>query len=162
MSNLKNLIVLSCIGFLVVSCQKTIEKDTEYPVIDMGGTDHEPANCDTVFRGESFIFSAHFTDNEELGSYTIDIHENFDHHNHSADIDQCTLGPVKNPVNPFLYIQSFSIPDGSIAYTAMQEIAVPPGVDEGDYHFMVRVTDKAGWQSFRALSIKIADKEEEN
>ncbi|RYD73590.1 MAG: DUF4625 domain-containing protein, partial [Sphingobacteriales bacterium] len=25
----------------------------------------------------------------------------------------------------------------------------------GDYHFLIRITDKAGWQTIKAISIKI-------
>jgi hypothetical protein len=30
-------------------------------------------------------------------------------------------------------------------------------VAEGDYHFMIRLTDKAGWQQLKALAIIIED-----
>jgi hypothetical protein len=35
------------------------------------------------------------------------------------------------------------------------DIVVPEGVDEGDYHFMVRVTDRAGWQELRSVAIDV-------
>lgn len=28
-------------------------------------------------------------------------------------------------------------------------------IDAGDYHFMIRVTDKEGWQTMKGLSLKI-------
>jgi hypothetical protein len=34
-------------------------------------------------------------------------------------------------------------------------IAIPADIDEGDYHFMVRLTDKSGWQQIAAKSVKI-------
>jgi hypothetical protein len=38
----------------------------------------------------------------------------------------------------------FSIPSGKTRFEADNEISVPEDIDTGDYHFMVRLTDKAG------------------
>ena len=138
------------------SCSKE-ERDEEKPVINM--QQGFPQNCDTVFRGESFTFKAVFTDNVELGAFSLDIHHNFDHHSHSTDLNDCSLDPVKQPVNPLLYIQQFEIPDGLDRYIAEVQIAVPEDVDTGDYHFMVRLTDKTGWQAIRGISFKVWDRE---
>jgi hypothetical protein len=140
---------------LFTHCSKEDDKDTEYPVIDMSSPGSFPQNCDTVFRGQSFTVKAVFKDNQELGAYNIDMHENFDHHTHSADIQECDLDEIKDPVNPFLFIQSYDIPAGSTEYSMSQDIFIPENVDQGDYHFMIRLTDKAGWQSLYGLSIKI-------
>jgi len=37
-------------------------------------------------------------------------------------------------------------------------ISIPANVDTGDYHFTIRVTDAAGWQSFEGISVKISDR----
>jgi hypothetical protein len=34
---------------------------------------------------------------------------------------------------------------------------VPEDVDTGDYHFLIKVTDKEGWQAIRGLSIDIIE-----
>lgn len=47
------------------------------------------------------------------------------------------------------------IPAGSTSYELNMEIPVPANVDTGDYHFMIRLTDKAGWQVFKAVSLKM-------
>jgi hypothetical protein len=149
-------IVLSVPVLLLFNfCNKENDVDTEYPVIDMSSPDSYPQNCDTINRGKTFTAKATFSDNVELGAYSIDIHENFDHHTHSADIDQCDLDQIKDPVNPFKYIQSFEIPAGSKEYSMSVDIFIPQDVDPGDYHFMIRLTDKAGWQSLYGLSIKV-------
>jgi len=152
----KALILFACIFSLIfsVSCENE-EKDTELPVIMMNGTEHFPQNCDTVFIGESFTFSARFTDNYELGSYTIDIHHNFDHHSHSTDVADCPAEPVKSATNPFLLIEQLDMPDGINEYDASLTIEIPEGADPGDYHMMVRLTDKTGWQAIRGISIKV-------
>ncbi|MDD4489299.1 MAG: DUF4625 domain-containing protein [Paludibacter sp.] len=140
---------------LLVAC---VETDDEIPVIDMSSDNAFPQNCVTVYRGESFTFHARFTDNVELGSYSIELHNNFDHHTHSTSVVECELEPVKKAVNPLLFIKEFSIPRGLTEYTASVTIDVPADVDTGDYHFMVRVTDKSGWQTFEGINIKIAKK----
>ncbi|TVR73436.1 MAG: DUF4625 domain-containing protein [Marinilabiliales bacterium] len=148
-------VICLVVSVIIASCEKE-EKDTELPVIDMTGANHFPQNCDTVYIGEAFRFSARFTDNFELGSYSIDIHHNFDHHSHSTEMSDCPMDPVKTPANPFLFIEQFDIPEGKTGYQAEQEIMVPEGVDDGDYHLMVRLTDKTGWQAIRGISIKLA------
>ncbi|MCR5394483.1 MAG: DUF4625 domain-containing protein, partial [Bacteroidales bacterium] len=44
---------------------------------------------------------------------------------------------------------------GSTSYEAHQFLQIPEDVDPGDYHFMLRLTDRAGWQQLKAVSIKI-------
>ena len=142
---------------VLFSCSKE-ERDDELPEIIMSETGHFPQNCDTLYLGESFTFRARFTDNVELGSYSIDIHHNFDHHSHSTEMAECPMDPKKTPVNPFLFIEQFDIPEGKREYDAMQVISIPDDIDHGDYHLMVRLTDKTGWQAIRGISIKIMEK----
>jgi len=156
---MKKITLLILIGFLTsifFSCND--DKDEELPVIDMTAATAFPQNCATVYRGESFKFNAVFTDNLELGSYSIEMHHNFDHHTHSTSATECDLEVVKTPVNPLLYINEYSIPAGKISYEATIQINIPADVDTGDYHFMVRLTDKSGWQTFKGISVKIMDK----
>jgi hypothetical protein len=101
-----------------------------------------------------------FTDNAELGSYSIDIHNNFDHHSHSTEVTECSLDPIKDPVNPFLFIEDYNIPAGQSDYQTNMSISIPSsngnGVyDEGDYHFFISLTDKEGWSAQKGLSIKM-------
>jgi hypothetical protein len=142
---------------LLFSCSGE-EADYQPPEIVMSGPHHFPQNCDTLFMGESFTFRATFRDNSELGSYSLDIHHNFDHHSHSTDMVQCPLDPVRNPDKPFLLIEEFNISDGKTEYEAIQEIWIPVDIDPGDYHLMVRVTDKTGWQALRGITVKITER----
>jgi len=132
--------------------------DSEVPVIDMSGDTAFPQNCVSVYRGETFTFHARFSDNIELGSFSIEMHNNFDHHTHSTSVVECELEPVKTAINPFLFIKEFSIPGGLTEYTATVSIDIPADVDTGDYHFMVRLTDKSGWQTFKGISMKIGNR----
>jgi len=155
---MKNLYLISLLTFaiIIVSCTKE-EKDDIYPEIKMDCCGGFPVNCDEIQRGTTFTFVAEFSDNEELGAFSIDIHNNFDHHTHSTDPLPCELLPVKDPVNPFRYIEEYSIPTGLTQYSASAEISIPADADTGDYHMMVRLTDKAGWQTLKGISFRIVE-----
>ncbi|SFL20396.1 DUF4625 domain-containing protein [Proteiniphilum acetatigenes] len=143
---------------LLLSCGQEDDHDMEKPEIDMSGVSAFPLTCDVVYRGDSFTFKALLTDNRELGNYNIEIHNNFDHHSHSTDDVDCEPDEKKTPVNPFIYNESFRIPDGMVSYQAESSIHVPDDVDTGDYHFMIRLTDKSGWQQLKAVGIKVRDR----
>lgn len=150
-------ILLSAIVFFGSNaCTKT-ETDTVYPVIDMSSVNAFPQDCDTLRIGESFVFRGIFTDNAELGSYSLDIHNNFDHHSHSSSIVECPLGPLKAPVNPLVFIEEYLIPAGTTLFEAVDTIKIPLGVDPGDYHMMIRLTDREGWQTVKGISVKILE-----
>ena len=145
---------ISTLTFTSCSSDST-EIDKEYPVIDISAANAFPIQCSEVKRGQKISFRAKFTDNAQLGSYSLDIHHNFDHHTHSTEVNNCAAEPVKKPLNPMLYINSVTIPQGQKVYDASQEINIPNDIDPGDYHFMIRLTDKEGWQTIKGLSIKI-------
>src|SRR5687767_103858 len=130
------------------NCSKNSESpDTEYPVIDNSISNAFPGQCSEIKRGESFRFKARFSDNKALGSYSLDIHHNFDHHSHSTEVAECQMEPIKVASNPFLLIKTFHI-DGNVSQLeADSEIIVPADVDPGDYHFLIRLTDAEGWQT---------------
>ncbi|MBL3658614.1 DUF4625 domain-containing protein [Fulvivirga sediminis] len=131
--------------------------DTEYPVIDQSFEANYPQQCSEIKKGESFTFTAYFTDNQYLGSYSIDIHNNFDHHNHSTEVNDCDLAAIKTAKTPFLFINNFSIPEGLKECKAELNINIPEDIDSGDYHFLVMLTDAEGWQTTRGISIKITE-----
>lgn len=153
---LKSATLLLLMCSLFFACSKD-SVDQDKPTIDVISAEAYPKNCTELKRGETFTAKILVADNQELSSLTVDIHNNFDHHNHKPDDDlvECELAPVKNPVNPFKSIEKFTIPAGSKKYTATKEITIPKDVDTGDYHFMIAVTDKEGWTTTKGLSIKI-------
>ena len=116
-----------------------------------------PSDCDVYKRGDVIPFNSLFTDDTELGAYNIEIHQNFDHHTHSTSSVECQMDEKKDPVKPWTYNQDFSIPSGQKSFTARHDIAIPADIDPGDYHFMVRLTDRAGWQQLHAVAIKITE-----
>lgn len=148
------LILISCV--LLSACGEDEKPviDLEYPEI-MVTEDSFPLQCSVLERGTTVQFRALFRDNVELGGFSLDIHHNFDHHTHSTEVNDCDTEPVKAPMNPLLFIQTYTIPTGLHEYEAEAEIDIPLDIDPGDYHFMIRITDQEGWQTIQGLSIKI-------
>lgn len=151
----KLFLLLSAVGLMGVMVGCGEEKDMELPEIGTEGIVASPAECDSYRWGDTIEFCYRFTDNVALGKFNLEIHSNHDHHTHSTSAEECELDPVRDPVNPWVYNEDFGIPEGSTDYTAHVDIVVPEGVDWGDYHFMIRLTDQAGWQQLRSVSIKI-------
>ena len=143
-----------------MSCNKD-EEDTEKPTFD--NTDATPVEGGKYLPGGKIIVHQTFSDNEELGSFNIEIHNNFDHHSHSTETSKSISkheghdhehGDVENA---WVFNQDYEIPAGKKLYTADLKIQIPETIAEGDYHFMIRVTDKAGWQEIKAVSLEIED-----
>lgn len=158
MKKIKPLLYAACATFILVSgCKKDKKKEIDEtpPVIDISTDNAFPKQCSVIKLGEKFVFRADLSDNTELGSVSVDIHHNFDQHNHSTEVSVCNAEAKKTPVNPFLFIKDFPIPPGQKKYQIAQEIQVPADIDPGDYHFLIRLTDKSGWQTIKGLSIKI-------
>lgn len=142
---------------LLAACSKKDQEaiDTIYPEIDVLTASAFPKQCSEVQRGQSFTAKIHVSDNKELGSVSIDIHHNFDHHSHSTEVTACNMEAIKTPAKPMVLIQTIPIPGGQTNYVAEQVINIPGDADPGDYHFLIRVTDKEGWQTIKGLSFKI-------
>lgn len=155
----KSVLILGSI-LSVLACRSENENhDQEKPVIVSDYAENFPTSCATIKRGESFTFKAQFTDNVELGSYNVEIHHNFDKHKHDTEIASC---PNEDPekktaITPFKFNQNYSIPSGRQSFSVSHKIEVPSNVDTGDYHFHLKVVDKAGFHNIKAVSIKIID-----
>lgn len=154
---MKHFFIVLGIAVSLAGCSKNNKDaiDTEYPTIDVSAANAFPKQCSEFSRGQKYTVTIPVADNVALGSISIDVHHNFDHHSHSTEVGECVPEAVKAPVRPYLLVKTISIPEGSKSYTATTEIEIPADTDTGDYHFMVRVTDKEGWQTIKGLSIKI-------
>ena len=142
-------------AFCACSSSDDETKDMTYPVINTTDIVAIPTDCNVFRRGEVIPFNYLFADDTELGSYNIEIHHNFDHHTHSTSSVECPMEAKKDPVKAWVYNKDFTIPAGQHTFTARHDIAIPSDIDTGDYHFMVRLTDRAGWQQLHAVAIKI-------
>ena len=131
-------------------------KDMSQPIISDEGIVANPTECLQYNLGEVIPFHYVFVDDEELGSFNIEIHNNFDHHTHSGSAVECDMDAKKEAgEKAWVYNRSFIIPAGQKTYTARFDIPIPDDAETGDYHFMIRLTDRAGWQQLKGIAIKI-------
>ena len=138
------------------ACSST-DTDTAVPEILPVGDATAPLNCQEYPRGGAIFFDYLFKDDTELGAYNIEIHNNFDHHTHSTEAGECRLDPAKEPVKPWILNKDYPIPAGNTSFEAKQTIPVPEDVDPGEYHFMIRLTDRSGWQQLKSVSIRVLE-----
>ncbi len=158
---MKRSVYLLLILLFVANCKnKNEDIDKEKPRINISFAEAFPKNCDTLYFGDTSKIIIEFSDNQELGSFNINIHHNFDHHSHTTETSLCNQDLVKLPINPFSYIQDFVIPSGTKIYQTKFSLYIPASnqqglFDEGDYHFFISVTDRSGWSAVKGLSIKM-------
>lgn len=131
------------------------DRDTEPPTITTDGVEASPMDCDAYRRGDTIEFRYRLTDNVALGKFNLEVHDNHDHHTHSTQPEECEHEPEHEEVNPWVFNRDYDIPADTRDYVATASIPVPTDVDPGDYHFMIRVTDQAGWQQLRSVAIKV-------
>ena len=145
------LLLAGLLTLIFNACVEEEDKDLTEPEITMIA----PLSCDTIYRGVEYLVSALLEDNEELGSYGIDIHHNFDHHGHATEVEPCPLDDKKDPINVYNYKESFTLETGLKQFTIQLPITIPDSYEPGDYHLQFTVVDKTGWQSYKIISIKI-------
>lgn len=158
--NFFRLFTISVLLLAINACSSdSSEKDLTPPQILSAGDYTSPLNCQEFTLGGYLPFNYVFTDNVELGSFNLEIHNNFDHHTHSTEEEDCgdehEHEHGQEPVNPWIFNKDYPIPAGSTAYEADFMIPIPEDIDTGEYHFMIRLTDAAGWQQLRSVSIHI-------
>ena len=168
MSLVMALITVFTLSF--AACSSDDDKDMTPPVISAEGITANPINCQEYHLGDVIPFHYVMTDDQELGAYNIEIHNNFDHHSHSTEADnhdhdhemgECDDDDEHEHEHSegkaWVYNQDFTIPAGLRQYNARVDIQIPADINPGDYHFMVRLTDHAGWQQLHAVAIKIME-----
>lgn len=143
----------------LAACDKgdDTEKDLQKPTISGDGIVASPIDCQQYKRGETLPVSYLFADNRELGEYTLEVHNNFDHHNHDKHNTSCEKDKDKTPVNPWVFKKTYKIPNKQKTYTARQDLSIPTDIDTGDYHFMIYLTDATGHMQTLPVSIKIVE-----
>lgn len=157
---MKNNILLSFLAFcLIVSCTP---KDMTPPQILPIGDYASPLNCQQFYRGTVLPFAYLFIDDVELGSFNLEVHSNHDHHTHGTEAGECEEPEdeshhEEHPENPWVFNKDYPIPAGSASYEADIQIPIPSDIAPGEYHFMIRLTDAAGWQQLRSVAIHILE-----
>ena len=102
----------------------------------------EPHERDELAAGEFITFDATFMDDLELGSYSIDVHDNLDGHGHGR-----IAQPKDDPgLERWIFKKNYEIPEGYIMYAAQHDddILIAENAMAGPYHFIVQAVDQAG------------------
>ncbi len=171
----KNIFLALLTGAMItgfVACENKT-KDVTPPVIDEAS--FLPADCDIYYLGDTIEVHFVCSDDTELGNYNIEIHSNFDHHTHGTSAVDCEgeegiehhheegeehAHEHEAVEGAWVYNRDFAIARGLKSDTVDLRIPVPVEVKEGDYHFMLRLTDRAGWQSIKAVAIHLHEQGE--
>lgn len=115
-------------GVLFTACKKNDKDvDTTPPQVNVISPEQEqswPA-------GSDLYFSAKFSDNVDLGRYSMDIHEAFDGHGHGKNFAA------------FRYELKNQAITGKEHYVIM-DVSIPEEAIPGKYHLTLYVTDQAG------------------
>ena len=137
--------VLSAIICVSFSACDEDEADTTKPVITLD----EPEDGDSLRIGECVHFECDFSDDEALGSYLIEIHNNFDGHGHKISSSQ-TRG---EDTEAFYFKKSYDISNLRNTHVHHHDIVISDDATPGAYHLIVYCTDAAGNQAMVARDI---------
>lgn len=149
--------ILLVLTFFISCTKEDAVIDEEKPTITVQYDGGFPQSCTALVKGETYHFRVKVTDNVALASYSLDIHNNFDHHTHDDQGAQCDLSSIKQAINPMIYMESFTIEDSPTSYEIEISLLIPSDVDAGDYHCAYAVIDETGWQSRTSIDIKIVE-----
>lgn len=139
--------LLAICSFGFISCEKDDKGDVTKPVINL----IEPEEGDVLKIGdESGVhFEMELSDDVMLKSYKVNIHNNFDHHDHATTkADAETV--------PFFFEKTYDVSGKKNAHVHHHEIVIPANATPGDYHLMVWCTDAAGNESELARNIVLS------
>lgn len=133
------------------ACDKDdVTADTTRPIIELD----EPEDGDELLIGAGIHFECDFEDNEMLGSYMVEIHNNFDGHSHK-------IGATRAD-EPFFFKKSYDLSGLRNAHIHHHDIVIPENATPGNYHLIVYCTDAAGNQSLVARDIILSHDAEEH
>ena len=131
--------------FSLTSCSSDDEGDVTKPVINL----IEPEDGATLTIGDEngVHFEMEVSDDTALGSYKIDIHNNFDGHNHATRASD-------GSTTPFVFNKTYNDISGQRNATVHHhDIVIPANATPGKYHLMVYLVDQAGNESYAAREI---------
>lgn len=147
-----SIVSVMMLSTLFVSCSDDEKQgDTTKPVITLNA----PTEGAILKPGSHIHFDMDLEDDVMLGSYKVEIHNNFDGHGHtkaSADEEEET-----SDTTPFTYNNSWNVSGQKNIHIHHHEIEIPSNATEGNYHLMVYCTDAAGNESYIARNIVLAE-----
>lgn len=138
--------ILVSIALLSITSCKKDTGDVTKPVINLD----EPREGQELLIGDEHgvHFEMELSDNVMLGSYKIEIHNNFNHHDHSTKSGEGTVA--------FFFSKEYDLSGKKNAHIHHHEIKIPSNATEGDYHLMVFCTDAAGNEASVARNIVLS------
>ncbi len=140
---------ISVLVLLSFNACSSDDGDTTKPVINLispaEGADLRVGNQDGIH------LEMDLEDNENLASYKIDIHSNFDGHTHKAE----------GETTAFSFSKSWNV-TGKNAHIHHHEIIIPENATHGKYHLMVYCVDAAGNESYVARNITLSEEGEDD
>lgn len=172
MKTVKNIFVLSILSIVGFSSCTTGDDgiDTEKPVVILNA----PVEGAKLEAGKDIHFDMELSDNIALGSYKVDIHSNFDGHDHGSHNESHSIVVLHDDHDhddddendnrkAFKFFRVWDDIYGQRnANVHHHEIVIPADVKRGAYHFMVQVLDKAGNQTMVFRNIEIVGPGEGN
>ncbi|MCD8184992.1 MAG: DUF4625 domain-containing protein [Rikenellaceae bacterium] len=146
--------VLFSFCWLLTACSDN-EGDTTPPRIDLIA----PVEGAVLTIGDphGVLFEADFSNDVMLGSYKIEIHANFDGHDHSRS------GEPDAETVDFYFQRSYDL--SGLRHKENEhhhDIVIPENATPGNYHLMVWCTDQAGNESSVARNIRLSLEEGED
>lgn len=110
----------------IYACDEDDTVDTTAPTIEL----EDPVSGETVAAGSTMEVHCDLSDDINLATYSITIHDNFDGHSHGR-----TMGK-------FNYDESFDV-EGTTAHV-QEDITIDANSTAGPYHFIMQAIDAAG------------------
>lgn len=118
-----------------------------------------PSNGSKLQIGKDVHFEAELSDDIMLRSYKIEIHNNFDGHDHGSTYG---IESENTGTTAFSFQKSWDLSDQRNKTIHHHEIIIPEDATPGHYHFMIYCTDAAGNESHTACNIVLTHEEVED
>lgn len=116
------------------ACNSDKNRDTQKPKIELRAP-KEGAEI-AIGNPHGIHFDCKFSDNVEVKNYRVEIHNNFDHHTHTPQLQH----KEETKTVPFFFNRSWEVNQRN-ADIHHHEIVVPENATPGEYHFVVYCLD---------------------
>lgn len=144
------LIVFSVSMF--ISCSNDETGDTTSPAINLIA----PTEGAILKIGSDVHFDLELSDNEMLASYKVEIHNNFDGHQHNRSMSAHGSAVNEDGTEPFFFQKVWDVSGQKNTKIHHHEIIISENATPGAYHLMIYCTDAAGNESYVARNIMLS------